>query len=461
MAEYLTNDTDLKKVADAIRTKGKTSAELLYPDGYVSAIEAITTGAELKIVVSVATGSAVTATKGELIVSGVSIGDSCTLVVPEPGTWDIKATLNEQTSDTKSISVVASYATVLRYPNIYGVEWDWTSNGSTQGTRTDAAASFDDPSPAVSNGSGSSPFDNLMPWSGMVKETRAGGVEVKEPKYWFKWTKTGKKLKLQIADGYVEGFSVDPVNRDRGDGLGELDFSYIGRYHCDNDYKSTTGTTPKGNVRRSVARDGIHNLGSNFWQMDFAQYWYIGMLFLVEFADWNGERIGRGCSDNYQKVDNGQTDAMNYHTGTTAATRNTYGYIQYRNIEGWWDNVFDWIDGCYYSDDGLHVINSPNEYSDSENGTLVGKPVDGYPTDLTIPTASGFEWALFSGAGGGSLSTYVPDYWNFNSSYPCLEHGGSASKSQNYGPFYVNCFTATGAGSSIGCRLQERPPRAA
>lgn len=34
-------------------------------------------------------------------------------------------------------------------------------------------------------------------------------VEVKEPKYWFKWTKTGKKLKLQIADGYVEGFSVD------------------------------------------------------------------------------------------------------------------------------------------------------------------------------------------------------------------------------------------------------------
>ena len=106
--------------------------------------------------------------------------------------------------------------------HIYGVEWDWTSSGQTKGTRTDAAAGFGDPSPAVNNGSGSSPFDNLMPWSGMVKETRSGGVEVKEPKYWFKWTKTGKKLKLQIADGPVEGFSVDPVNRDRGDGLGEL-----------------------------------------------------------------------------------------------------------------------------------------------------------------------------------------------------------------------------------------------
>lgn len=41
MAEYLTNDTDLKKVANAIRAKGGTSANLSYPDGFVSAIQAI------------------------------------------------------------------------------------------------------------------------------------------------------------------------------------------------------------------------------------------------------------------------------------------------------------------------------------------------------------------------------------------------------------------------------------
>ena len=64
MAEYLTNNTDLKKVADAIRAKGGTSAALAYPDEYVSAINAITTGIELKIVVSVTTGATVTATKG-------------------------------------------------------------------------------------------------------------------------------------------------------------------------------------------------------------------------------------------------------------------------------------------------------------------------------------------------------------------------------------------------------------
>lgn len=43
MAEYLTNTTDLTKVAAAIREKGGTSAPLVYPDGFVTAINAITT----------------------------------------------------------------------------------------------------------------------------------------------------------------------------------------------------------------------------------------------------------------------------------------------------------------------------------------------------------------------------------------------------------------------------------
>ena len=44
MAEYLTNTTDLTKVASAIREKGGTSELLTYPDGFVTAIHAIQTG---------------------------------------------------------------------------------------------------------------------------------------------------------------------------------------------------------------------------------------------------------------------------------------------------------------------------------------------------------------------------------------------------------------------------------
>ena len=44
MAEYLTNTTDLTKVASAIREKGGTSDPLVYPSGFISAIQAIQTG---------------------------------------------------------------------------------------------------------------------------------------------------------------------------------------------------------------------------------------------------------------------------------------------------------------------------------------------------------------------------------------------------------------------------------
>ena len=44
MAEYLTNTTDLTKVASAIREKGGTTDPLVYPDGFVTAIGNIQTG---------------------------------------------------------------------------------------------------------------------------------------------------------------------------------------------------------------------------------------------------------------------------------------------------------------------------------------------------------------------------------------------------------------------------------
>lgn len=401
----------------------------------------------------VATIGSINQTTGQIVVNSVNDTTGTAII-----TINVAEGTNYLALSGKTVNVTAQFVT------IYGVEWDWTSSGSTKGTRTDAAASFSDPSPAVSNGTGSSPFDNLLPWSGMVKETRTGGVMVKEPKYYFKWTKTGKKLKLQIADGPVEGFSVDPVNRDRGDGLGELDYSYIGRYHCaSSTYKSETSKAQQVSITRSAARTAIHNLGSNIWQMDFAQMWYVGMLYLVEFADWNGQTaIGYGCSSSGSKANNGQTDAMQYHTGTTAASRTTYGFTQYRNIEGWWDNVFDWMDGCYYNSSGLNVISNPNNFSDSVNGTLVGKPAgSGYPSELAIPTADGLEWALYPSAVSGSNTTYVPDSWYCDSSSPCLLHGGYYSQVLIRGPFCVDYVSTSDRSGGIGCRLQERPPKAA
>ena len=115
MAEYLTNTTDLTKVASAIREKGSISNPLVYPDGFVTAIQAIQTGTELQIIVTVKSGATVTATKGSLSVSGTSVNGTCTLTVPETGTWSVSATLGGQTSDTKTVSITGSYAVALTF----------------------------------------------------------------------------------------------------------------------------------------------------------------------------------------------------------------------------------------------------------------------------------------------------------------------------------------------------------
>ena len=113
MAEYLMDTTDLTKIASAIRAKGGTSDSLVYPDGFVAAIQAIQTGTELQIIVSVASGAVVTATKGSLSVSGTSVNGACMLTVPEEGEWTVSATLGGATSDSNIVNVVSSYDTSL------------------------------------------------------------------------------------------------------------------------------------------------------------------------------------------------------------------------------------------------------------------------------------------------------------------------------------------------------------
>lgn len=126
MAEYLTNTTDLTKVASAIREKGGTSDSLVYPDGFVKAIQDIQTGTELQIIVTVESGATVTATKGSLSVSGTSVNETCTLTVPEAGTWSVSATLGGQTSNTKTVSITDSYAVTLNFASSTLNDNEWS-----------------------------------------------------------------------------------------------------------------------------------------------------------------------------------------------------------------------------------------------------------------------------------------------------------------------------------------------
>ena len=120
MAEYLINATDLTKVASAIREKGGTSAPLVYPGGFVSAIQAIQTGAPLQIIVTTSAGATVTATKDSKTVSGTAdTSGNCTLTVDETGTWTVTATAGS-TTNTADVVVGTANVDLIMIDPVFG-----------------------------------------------------------------------------------------------------------------------------------------------------------------------------------------------------------------------------------------------------------------------------------------------------------------------------------------------------
>ena len=412
------------------------------------------------------TGIVVTATAGTLTRDVTSL---CTFN-PADGT-----TLSTEGTFTLTASYLTFTDTVsyeVKGSSIYGVQWDGSS--STAWTRTDDAALFADPQPyyAGMSGTPSSPFDDKMPWSGMeiVDDANAGKL-VKIPKFWYKWTRSGSSMKLQISDSEQTGFHVSPAHADRGDGSGERDYVYVGRYHCAaSTYKSTSGVTPAGNITREQFRSNIHNLGSKIWQNDFAMFWTLRMLYLVEFADWNSQaKIGGGCSQTTAAssavYNMGYTDSMPYHTGTTSNSigATVYGGTQYRYIEGLWDNVYDFCDGIYFNDRTVYVINNPANFSDTTGGTNVGTRANanGVVTQWTDPSSiTGLEYALYPAAvtEDSNYETYDCDYSSYYASGVVLCVGGYYYQSQYNGAFclYGN-YAASNKYANRGSRLQMLP----
>ena len=354
---------------------------------------------------------------------------------------------------------------------IYGVEWDGSSSSAF--TRTDLASDFVDPVVQMNNGSGgfttgSSPFDSIMPWSGMelVTDENAGTL-VKIPKFYYKLTindSTGA-LKLQISPYNTEGFSVSPAHMDRGDGEGERDFVYVGAYHCaSTTMKSTTNSTCWTNLVRSTARSYIHALGSDIWQWDKAMLTTIQMLYLVEFADWNSQsKIGYGCSDVGVARNTGRLDNYPYHTATDATSLTSYGFTKYRHIEGLWDNVYDWLDGVYLDSNGkAYFILNPADFSDTTGGTY-----DGFSTSLSgdeikkvkKSSVTGFEWVVWPVelTSNNNCDTYICDNANAGPTEASIYVGGDATKFQYGGLFYQGSKDSAGKGANIGSRLMKLP----
>lgn len=351
---------------------------------------------------------------------------------------------------------------------IYGVLWGGTSSSAL--TRTDDAVGLADPVAAVNNGNGSSPFDTIMPWSGMRRvEDADAGTLVEIPKFYYKLDidDTTGEFSLKISMHQYSGYSVSPAHADRGDGVGERDYVYVGAYHCSSTFKSKTGEAPLRSQTITACRSGIHNLGTGIWQWDKAMLETIQMLYLVEYADWNVQiKIGAGCSETGQFANTGMTDAMTYHTGTTAAAHNTWGFTRYRYIEGLWDNVYNLLDGFGIDNGNIMIIRNPSDYSDPSKavriGTLNGALLEGNIKRFKQSSVAGFEWVYYpeevSGDTAADYTTYMCDRIRIRSTHQYVCVGGVAnSATVTVGLFFMYGIYAQSADTSIGARLQKLP----
>lgn len=374
--------------------------------------------------------------------------------------------------------------------SVFGVSWD-SSNPSTALTRLTKAndpnklVTVDittEPVPAVGTGSGSSPFDSYMPWMGMEeycaslvgsappREVSAlykkgeDGFErtnpnkpvfVKIPEFYYKIEKSGNIFRYYIADGPASGFSLHP-----GSGC------YVARYEISNNNVNGTNTftSYSGNfITTSTTRSGFRNTAkvtaTGFQLYDFAAWCAYDLLYLVEYADWEGQKkIAQGLVNNPSVNKTGLTDAMVYHTGRANSSDNSA--VQYRWIENPWGNVREWVDGINFQNRTAYICTDPTKYADdtTANYTSTGVTLSsttGWIKGLGLSTD--FPWAYLPNEPGGSSTTYIPDYMYSGGGWRVLNVGGSYSKRLNGGQFYFDASnTSSDKNSDLGARLQFR-----
>lgn len=374
--------------------------------------------------------------------------------------------------------------------SVFGVSWD-SANPSTALTRLTKAndpnklVTVDittEPVPAVGTGSGSSPFDNYMPWMGMEEynvDVQAGAVGAKKgdsrfsrsnnavmvkiPEFYYKIEKSGSIFRYYVSDGPVDGLSLHPGSGD----------NYMARYEGHITYDSGTGKFGLGSASgmtiltsntRSDFRNKAKDNGPGSQLRDIAAWCAYDLLYLVEYADFNSqEKIGPGIVNDADSHKTGETDSMVYHTGRAAGTDGKTA-VQYRGIENPWGNVLEFVDGINFKNYAPYICTDPTKYADdiTTNYTITGVSLGGNGWTKGLGLSTNFPWAYLPNEVGGSGSTFIPDYvTHLSQGWQVLVVGGYYSDGSYAGLFrFGSNYTSLESNSTIGARLQFREVKA-
>ena len=380
------------------------------------------------------------------------------------GTYTVTAT-NGTDTNSKQVTIELagqSKSVDLSFINIYGISRD-IANSSPVWTRTDDAVGMT-ATATVGTVAGSSDFDNCYPWSGIVRETLStGDVMVKIPKFYFQRYREGNVEHIRIADKATSGFTLHPLFNHGGV---ESECAYVGSYKTSSDNKSVSNATPQTSQTRATMRNNAKAKGAGWSLIDIAALSAIQMLILVEFANNNVQSvIGRGCCDgDTRSLSTGTCDDVSGLTGRPAGT-DGFVDVVWRGIEGFWGNVWEWVDGVNWNDSTYYVCNDPSKYADNTTmnyTALAFRGVTNWSSSYIIKegldTGSNPHIMLPSVADGGSATTdYCDACWS-SEGWRVFQHGGDWNDDSFCGLFAARFnFDSPSSSSSIGSRLLYIP----
>ncbi len=239
----------------------------------------------------------------------------------------------------------------------------------------------EEPVSSYSGNPGSSPFDVIMPWSGMKLVAMAEGGTVIDTieegesiSAFVSEHSDSTDLMVYLPDMYYRVIN-DAENEIRYYYVSDAEFEgaelhpasghYIARYDSMNPEKTKSGwvdtdivySRPAQEVARwfslDLANSMISNKGNGYYGLMLSELSYVQMMYIIEYADMNiQERIGVG-QNIYIKPESGITDDMPYHTGVSTTRTDTKNDISYRYIEGLlgYDSTADYINGFVYIGD--------------------------------------------------------------------------------------------------------------
>ena len=282
-------------------------------------------------------------------------------------------------------------------------------------------------------------------WETIRKGTHAsikGDIMIEVNEFWYRRVqREDKKFEIIVAPKYKAGFKPDPWHYVNGK---HYDKRYISKYKLNGDFKSLSGQTPRTSTALNTARTTLQEKGMN--ELTFQAYYSLVMLMLVKYATTDVQAIvAKGHTTREQVSATGGTDSVKGMDGSATAVTASESALAL-GIEGFWGNVWSYIDGAvcyagktYFKDvDTIQTDPTVNDLT-SWTPTTSTYPNGGNITLITaIANDAEYDWLFLPSADANATTQTTND--NFWSAYglQVIEVGGNTIDGYASGLFTIS-----------------------